>query len=164
MKKLGFEDIVSIYRVCKNDLSHPICFDDITSDDYHNYVEAIKNLKLIIKNEFDDARVEDYFDDVYEIYRYCDYLFGKPEFIKIIEPLNEEEKRVLIAFLSKMSSFDISIDYVAKLLKIERDEVIEIIRNSLQKVYEYLKQDNYDESLNKENIDIVLKLTKKETN
>ena len=161
MSKISFEDMSSIYRVFNGELGKLINRTLIDNNDYNSLVKAIKSIKEIIKSGYLTTNDSQIFGDLFEVYRYCDYMFDKPGFAILLSVLNEVEKKALLDCLSQFTDLSISVKHVAYTLKTTEEEAIRIIKNALQKILANMQKEKDNIAFNRDEIKMVLKLTKK---
>ena len=158
--KLSFEDIAVIKKIFPVSLHESVFKEHITNEDYADLIEVIKNIKIIIKNGLDIEYENNDLGNLAEVYRYCDYLFGKPKFNSVLGPLKPEERFVIAYSLSKVATFKESITYAAIKMGITDEEALAILKSALSHILINFKNQVGIEELNKEEIKLVLKLAK----
>ena len=163
MRNLDFEDFANIHKVFVNGINTPIFRDKVSNEDYYNLSSAIKNIKYNIKTL---SHINNSYNlgPLYEIYRYCEYLYGRPEFVHLVEDLNRVEIEILADMLSVPSDFDASLTYVSSKRGIDEERLLRLLKQALRKIYIYIQEEDHKNYFDYEEVSLVLKLIKNQTN
>lgn len=134
LSQLSFEDISIIKRLFPNDYNTLVDakeYDFILIKSFYN---IIKKLKVIINNSvsYNFKPVLD--DNLYDIYRFCEYRFASSNFAKIVVFLSEEEKTVLVHCLTYNGGLQDALIHTSNILKFDYTGTYAILRSALLKV------------------------------
>ena len=163
LHNINFEDYASIHRVFVNGINIPVFRDRVNDKDYYDLINAIKSVKTTIKNI---SYIDNSYNlgPLYELYRYCEYLYGQPDFIHLVQPLNRAEVEILADLLSVPSDFNTAITYVSNKRGMDEEKIISLLKQGLRKMYVYLQEEGNKSHFVRSEINLVLKLIKNQTN
>ena len=160
MYRISFEDMCNIYRIFKNELSKSVKRSEINYLDYSDLILTITNIKKLIKSNIVEEPYSKILGELFEVYRYCDYLYDKPEFVELLKVLTKYERKALLDCLSRFGGLDISLQHVCKTMNLTIDDTVIIIKTALEKILHYLREKQNNANLNPD-VQMVLELTKK---
>ena len=135
---LSFDKLTIIRTIFPIDYSSMVNINDYDPKLIRAFYNIIRELKITVNNTVSYNHRPIFEDNIYDLYRFCQYKFDNSNFSHAVAGLTEEEKQILLYCLTYNGNLRDAIMFSSNRLKCDYSECYVVLKDALIKMAQYI--------------------------